>query len=60
MFLMKNRQMHKCGFHFVAKYTHCGFQREAVEKIFFRIIFCSSAACFMQLFILAKFRQKEK
>jgi hypothetical protein len=32
MFLMKNRQIHICGFHFVAKYTHCGFQRESVEK----------------------------
>ncbi len=45
---------------FVAKHTHCGFHREAVEKFFFTIIFCSSAACFIQLFILEKFRQKEK
>jgi len=58
--LMKNRQIHVCGFHFVAKHTHCGFHRAAVEKIFFTIIFCSSAVCFIQLFILAKFRQNSK
>jgi hypothetical protein len=32
---------------------------EAIEKFFFIIIFCSSAAYFMQLFILSKFRSKE-